>query len=51
MEPFRRSGVGERPLYRPREMVSMGPFKVSPMGFGTWAWVRQCVGDGQGKVV
>jgi hypothetical protein len=19
--------------------VQMGPFKVSPMGFGTWSWV------------
>ena len=28
----------ERPLYRPSEMVQMGPFKSSPMGFGTWAW-------------
>lgn len=32
-------GARERPLYRPQEMVQMGPFKVSPMGFGTWAWV------------
>lgn len=32
------SGLAERPLYKPSEMVQMGPFKVSPMGFGTWAW-------------
>jgi hypothetical protein len=30
----------ERPLYRPSDMKQMGPFKVSPMGFGTWSWVR-----------
>lgn len=28
----------ERPLYRPSDMKQMGPFKVSPMGFGTWSW-------------
>ncbi|EFN55619.1 hypothetical protein CHLNCDRAFT_23295 [Chlorella variabilis] len=32
------SGLVERPLYRPQEMQQMGPFKVSPMGFGTWSW-------------
>lgn len=35
------SGLVERPLYRPQEMQQMGPFKVSPMGFGTWSWVRR----------
>lgn len=33
-------GLAEKPLYKPSEMVNMGPFKVSPMGFGTWSWVR-----------
>lgn len=33
-------GLVEKPLYRPNEMVQMGPFNVSPMGFGTWSWVR-----------
>ena len=33
------SGLKERALYRPQEMVQMGPFKVSPLGIGTWAWV------------
>lgn len=33
--------LAERPLYRPQEMVQMGPFKVSPMGFGTWSWGNQ----------
>ncbi|PSC73909.1 pyridoxal chloroplastic [Micractinium conductrix] len=31
-------GLAEKPLYKPSEMVNMGPFKVSPMGFGTWSW-------------
>ena len=35
-----KGGLVEKPLYRPQEMVQMGPFKVSPMGFGTWSWVR-----------
>ena len=36
-----RGGLAEKTLYRPQEMVQMGPFKVSPMGFGTWSWVRR----------
>jgi len=32
------SKLSERPLYRSSEMVQMGPFKVSPLGMGTWAW-------------
>ena len=35
-----KGGLAEKPLYRSQEMVQMGPFKVSPMGFGTWSWVR-----------
>lgn len=31
-------GLVEKPLYKPSEMVQMGPFKASPMGYGTWAW-------------
>ena len=32
------SKFSEKTLYRPNEMVQMGPFKVSPLGMGTWAW-------------
>lgn len=35
------SKLAERPLFKPSEMVQMGPFKVSPMGFGTWSWVSR----------
>lgn len=38
-EPQLPGGLVEKPLYRPSEMVQMGPFKVSPMGFGTCSWV------------
>jgi len=33
-----RATLQEKPLYRKEEMVQMGPFKSSPLGFGTWAW-------------
>lgn len=38
LQPKQQSGIAEKPLYRPNEMVQMGPFKVAPMGFGTWSW-------------
>lgn len=37
--PQEEGRLVERPLYRPADMRQMGPFKVSPMGFGTWSWV------------
>jgi pyridoxine 4-dehydrogenase len=39
------SKLTERPLYRPSEMVQMGPFKVSPLGMGTWAWGNKLLWD------
>jgi len=30
--------TSEKLLYKPSEMIKMGPFKVSPLGMGTWAW-------------
>ncbi len=30
--------VQEKFLYRPRELVTAGPLKLSPIGFGTWSW-------------
>ncbi|KAL4421934.1 hypothetical protein ABPG77_007876 [Micractinium sp. CCAP 211/92] len=38
-------GLVEKPLYRPSEMVQMGPFKASPMGFGTWSWGNKLLWD------
>jgi hypothetical protein len=38
-------GIIERPLYQPSQMKQMGPFKVSPMGFGTWSWVSTSLCD------
>lgn len=35
------SGRLSEKLARPRDMVSLGPMKVSPMGLGTWAWGNQ----------
>jgi pyridoxine 4-dehydrogenase len=32
------AGPAERPLFRAADAVQMGPFKVAPMGLGTWAW-------------
>ena len=32
------AGPAERPLFRAADAVQMGPFKVAPMGIGTWAW-------------
>ena len=33
-----RATFQEKPLYRDSDMVQMGPFKSSPLGFGTWSW-------------
>jgi pyridoxine 4-dehydrogenase len=33
-----RATLQEKRVYTKEEMVQMGPFKSSPMGFGTWAW-------------
>ncbi|KAG2432713.1 hypothetical protein HYH02_006696 [Chlamydomonas schloesseri] len=32
------SAPGERPLYKPAELVPLGELQVSPMGLGTWSW-------------
>ncbi|GMH42271.1 hypothetical protein BSKO_10190 [Bryopsis sp. KO-2023] len=32
------AGFSEKRCYGAGDLVDMGPFKVSPMGFGTWAW-------------
>ena len=37
--------LAERPLFRPSDMVQMGPFKTSPLGFGTWAWGNKLLWD------
>lgn len=31
---------GEKFLYKPSEMKKIGDLDVSPMGLGTWSWVR-----------
>lgn len=31
-----RATLQEKPMYRKEDMVQMGPFKSSPLGFGTW---------------
>lgn len=43
--PTPTSKLNERPLYRSNEMVNMGPFKVSPLGLGTWAWGNKLLWD------
>lgn len=37
-EAARRSGLVERTLYRPAEMLPLGSLRCSPMGLGTWSW-------------
>lgn len=39
------SGVMDKRLYRGDEMLQMGPFKVSPLGLGTWAWGNKLLWD------
>lgn len=39
------AAVQERLCFKPSEMVDVGPFKVSPMGFGTWAWGNKFLWD------
>lgn len=47
--PWDRSGSGvavqEQLCYKRSEMIDVGPFKVSPMGFGTWAWGNKFLWD------
>jgi len=31
-------GLVERPAYAKRDMLTIGPLEVSPMGLGTWSW-------------
>lgn len=39
------TAINERRLYKPSEMVQMGPFKSAPMGFGTWSWGNKLLWD------
>lgn len=39
------TGMMGKRLYREDEMLQMGPFKVSPLGLGTWAWGNKLLWD------
>lgn len=39
------SRVREKLCFKKSSMVDIGPFKVSPMGLGTWAWGNQFLWD------
>jgi len=45
LRPRPAGGGAERPLYGQKELVQMGPLKVSPMGLGTWAWGNKLLWD------